>query len=267
MISNIWAIQRIFDIRLFDLSNGQCLGFLNDLKQTNFSQEGTIVYADGSAGNPHIIGFDHSKRAKITCQNATFDMLTLGTQVGATPVTGTNTNVVITDILKVTSNTATTSYTALGANGNQIGYAYIKNSDGSLGNVFAQAATPTVDKFSYNSGTKLITFNGGAITDNTEIVVFYNATSGSSTVTISSYADLFAKNVKMVAEGLVRNTATGVDYGAEIIFYKSKMSNNFNFDLAADGNPAIQNFELEALKQSGSTKLWDMIIFDESELV
>lgn len=51
MSMNKWAIQRVFDINLFDLSTGQCYTTLNELKNTTFSQEATIVYAQGEINN------------------------------------------------------------------------------------------------------------------------------------------------------------------------------------------------------------------------
>lgn len=263
-ISNRFAIQRVFDIRLFDLTTGECLGYIDDLKQTNFSQEGTTIFAQGGAGNPKIIGFDHSKGAKLSCQSATYDILILGTQVGSTPITGVNTNIVYTDIITVTSNVATATYTPLGTAGSEVQFAYVKNSDGSLGTKFTQDSVTSANKFTVSG--KTLTFNSGDITDATEIVIFYRVTGGSTTKALESHVDEFAKNVKMVAEGLARDICTGTDHACQIIFYKSKMSNSFDFSLSSDGNPAVQSFELDALKQCGSKKLWDFIIYETSAL-
>ena len=50
-INNRFAIQRIFDLALFDLSTNECLGVMDNLKTTNFTQEGEVVYADGEIKN------------------------------------------------------------------------------------------------------------------------------------------------------------------------------------------------------------------------
>lgn len=267
-ISTRFAIQRIFDLALFDLSTNECLGIMDNLKTTNFTQEGEVVYADGGAGNPHIVGFDHSKRARFTCESATFDNLAWGTQVGATPLTGTNTNIVVTDVLTPVAGTPTnviTTYTALGTAGSEILFAYKRNSDGSLGTKFTQmTGTPTAGKFVYTVGTKTMAFYTGEVTATDQIVVFYRATAGATTLTTSSFSDKFAKTVKLVATGLVRDVCTKVDYKAQIIFYNAKMSNNFEFALAADGDPAIQSIEFEALQACGNTKLWDFIVWESA---
>jgi hypothetical protein len=124
--------------------------------------------------------------------------------------------------------------------------------------------TPTAGKFTYNSGTKALSFFAGDVTSGGQVVAFYKATAGAATQTVSSMSDVFAKNVKLVATGLVRDICTGVDYKAQIIFYKAKVSNGFEFALTADGDPAVQSIDFEALKDCGSTKLWDLIVWESA---
>ena len=50
-ISTSFAIQRIFDLALFDLSTNECLGIMDNLKSTTFTQEGEVVYASGEITN------------------------------------------------------------------------------------------------------------------------------------------------------------------------------------------------------------------------
>ncbi len=264
-ISNRFAIQRVFDIALFDLSTNECLGVLDNLKNTTLTQEGETVYASGGAGNPYIVGFDHSKRARLSCESGTFDNLAWGAQIGATPTVGTNTDIVITDIMTVgaTPTTVLTTYTALGTVGSEILFVYKRNTDGSLGTKFTQVtSTPTTGKFSYVAGTKTLTFFAGDLTAGEQIVAFYRATAGATTLTTTSLTDQFAKSVKVVATGLVRDVCTKVDYKAQIIFYSAKISNGFEFTLSADGDPAVQSIEFEALQDCGSTKLWDFIVWE-----
>ena len=45
------------------------------------------------------------------------------------------------DYIVVTSNSATTTYKAVGTEGNEIGTVYVHNDDGSLGKSFTQNAT------------------------------------------------------------------------------------------------------------------------------
>jgi hypothetical protein len=262
-VTSRFAIQRVFDLTLFDLSTNECLGIMDNLKTTTFTQEGEVVYAQGGAGNPKIVGFDHSKAARFTCESATFDNLAFGAQLGATPVLGANTNIVITDVIAGGTNTATTTYTALGTAGSEVLFVYKRNADGSLGIKFTQmTGTPTTGKFIYTAGTKTLNFYAGEVSTTDTLVTFYRATAGATTLTTSSFTDVFAKSVKLVATGLVRDICTKVDYKAQIIFYSAKLSNAFELTLTADGDPAVQSIEFEALKSCNSTKLWDLIVWE-----
>lgn len=268
VISDKWAIQRIFTLDTFDIVTGASRGRFSDMKTSTFTNDATIVYADGGAGNVHIAGFSHSKRATLDATNAVFDFPSIGLVMGATPITGSNTDLVVTDIRTVTSNAATTSYTALGTVGSEIGTIYIRNTDGTLGESFLQVTgTPTTGQFKYVVGTKALTFFAGDITDSSQIVMFYNATSGANTKTIKSYTDVFADAVKVVANGIVQDVCSKQDFACQLIFDTAQAANKFELSLTADGDPAVQNVMFEALKPCGTNLLWQLIVFDETETV
>ena len=266
-IPSKWAIHQIFDIYLFDLATGKNLGYLTDLKQASFTQEAETVYVTGGKGNPKLVPFDHSKVAKIECQSALYENEFAGTILGSTPVAAASTSIMIPEVVTVTSNVATTTYTATGDTNDEIKFAYVRNSDGSLGTAITQAEVASSGYFTYTPGTKTLAFNSGDYEDDTEIVVFYNPTTASDTVTITSYTDQFSESVKVVAAGLARDTCTNLDYAIQIIFYQGKITNGFNLELTADGEPAVHNFSVEALKSCSSKKLFDIIIYDENTLV
>lgn len=265
--TNTYAIQKVFTIRAFDLVTGECLGQFKDLKDSNLSVNSELVYAQGGVGNPKIVGFGHSKTAMLTANNALVDFGTAGIILGSTPVVGTNTNLTITDVLTVTTNAATTTYTALGTAGTEIKFAYLKNADGTLGTKFTQAATPSTGKFSYTVGTKALAFFAGDVTSGAEVVVFYKATAGATTRTIADKINVFAKQVKVVADTLVTNTCDGTEYGAQLVIHKAQTSNNMELALSADGAPTVQNVEFDALKSCTSNNLFDLIVFDSTETV
>ena len=261
-VSNRFAIQRVFDIYLFDLTDGSSKGRMNKLKETNFTNEQTTVYADGGAGNPHIVGFDHSKMARIEASDAIYNLPTMGVQLGTTPVTGANTDFVYEDKIYVATNAALTTYTALGTVGSEIKFVYELNTDGSLGTSYTQGAVVSSGVFTYTPGTKTITFDAAEIADDTQIIVYYNCTTDVTAKTLTNYTNVFSEHVKMVANGLVKDICTKEDYLCEIIFYNAKVSGNFDMALAADGEVATQNISFEALSSCSSDKLWDIIIAD-----
>lgn len=260
-VSNRFAIQRVFDIYMFDLVTGESKGRMNKLKESNFTNEQTTVYADGGPGNPHIVGFDHSKMARIEASDAVYNLPVMGTQLGTTPVTGANTDYVYEDKIYVATNAAITKYTALGTVGSEIKYVYELNSDGSLGTSYAQDTVLATGKFTYDYATKTITFYAGDnVADNTQIILYYECTTDATAKTLSNYTNVFSDHVKMVANGLVRDICTKEDYLCEIIFYNAKVSGNFDMALASDGEVASQNISFESLASCDNDKLWDIII-------
>ena len=203
----------------------------------------------------------------MEAQSALFENGFIGTVVGATPVVGANTDVLLPDILTVASNAAVTTYTALGTAGAEIKYAYVQNTDGTLGEVLTQDSIVGSATFTYTPGTKTITFDAGELANGAVVVVYYNVTTAADTITFTSYTDLFSKSVKMVASTLVRDLCDNLDYAAQLIFEKGKLSNTFNLEVTADGEPAIHNFSIEALKPCDSTELWKLIMYDADTVV
>lgn len=262
-----YGLQQVFTIKLFDTVTGQAYVQLEDMKESKFTVGQTTVYVSGGIGNPNIIGFDHSKTAKITGSNALITDGLLATQLGSDVQSLTNsTDITYTDIMTVVSaDTATTTFTATGTAGAEIGFVFIQNADGSLGQKFTQAGTVGAGLFTYTSGTKQIAFNTGEVPIGTKLVAFYKPTA-SSAKKIASYTDVFSKSVRMVADCLLRDAISKQDYQGQIIFETGKVQGAFEWAVSADGNPSVQSFEIDALKPGGSNELWSMIIYDEADL-
>lgn len=261
-----FAMQEVFDVNVFDLSDGACLAILDDLKTSTWSNNGETVYTQGGKGNPKIIGFGHSKESMLECGSAVISDGLLGVQSGSDVTTETNaTAVQYQEVLTVTSDAATSTYTATGTAGEEIGYVYVVNSDGSLGAQLTQAGAVAAGEFTYTAGTKAFAFDTAELADGTKIMVFYYPTVASAK-RVQNVTSEFAKNVKVVANGRFRDTCTGKDYNAQLVFHKAKTSEEYSFDLAADGEPVVQNVSFEALKSCDSDNLWDLYIYDTEDL-
>lgn len=259
-LSDKFTIQRIFDIYLFDLSNGQVVGKLNNLKDTNFINEEVVVYATGGIGNSPIVGFNYSKHARIDVSSMVYDLMNIGTQLDCTPITGMNDEFIYGDKIYVENNQALTTYTPVGSAGVEINYIYELNYGDILGTEYTQDIVLSPGKFTYDPSSKTISFYPGEIADGTQIMLYYRCQTDANAKTLSNYTNLFSKHVKMVAKGVVKNICTKENYIIEIIFYNSKIEGNFNIDLIVDGKVASHNVMIEAVSNCANDKLWDMII-------
>jgi hypothetical protein len=262
-----YALQALFELKVFDLSTGEALVILDDLKETTWENNGEEVYSMGGRGNPKLIGFGHSKTSNLNTQNALITDGVLGFQSGTAMSTLTSTTVITyTDILTVGTNAATTTYTATGSVGAEIGFVYKLNSDGSLGTKYTQGATASgTGIFAYTFGTKALAFYSGDLASGDRIVCFYKPTIASAKK-FTNATNVFAKNVKVIADGLFRNTCTGVDYAGQLVFYKAKASDGYSFTVTANGEPAVQSINFEALQSCSADTLWDLFVWDTTQV-
>lgn len=264
---NNLAIQQVFSIDCFDLVDGSLLARLNALKNSSWTNNGQIVYAQGGVGNPKIIGFGHSKESAIEATSAVISDGSWGMQTGSGVIELTNTNLIqYSETLVCTANKVTTTYTATGATGTEIKWAYVVNNYGGVIKKLEQASTAeSTGKFTYSSENKEISFFTDDVQDGERVLVFYypNVTSARQ---IENRTDVFAKQVKAVANTVFLDTCTGLAYQGQLVYYKAKVAEESTFDLAADGDPAVQNLRLEALQSCESTKLWDIFIFNTEDI-
>jgi hypothetical protein len=261
-----FSIQQVFEVLIQNITTGAILGYLDDCKTSNLINEAQLVYPTGGRGNAYIGGaFGHSRRARIEIQKAAWNTDVVATQVGNTTVVGSNKNIVKYDIVEVTvADEVTTTFKALGTAGSEIGFVYILNADGSFGTVLTQAAAVAAGVFAYAPATKKITSNTGELPIGTKVACAYKFDAGTSAKTISIETDVFPPLVKATAFGIVKDLATGELYQMELLG-QAQIDPNWNWDLASDGEPSVQNFNLEFTKSVLNNNLYDIVVYNEAD--
>lgn len=261
-----FSIQQVFEVLLQDTSTNAILGYLDDCKSSNLINEAQLVYPTGGRGNAYIGGaFGHSKRARIEIQKATWNTDVVATQVGTTTIIGSNKNAVKYEIKEVsTADEITTTFTALGTVGAEIGFVYILNSDGSFKTTLEQAAAVAAGKIAYAPLTKKITFNTGEAPIGTKVAFAYKFDAGTSAKTIKVETDKFPPLVKATAFGLIKDLCTGELFQMELVG-QAQVDPNWNWDLGAEAEPSVQNFNLEFTKGCLNNSLYDIIVYNEED--
>lgn len=225
-------------------------------------QEGSISNSqektDITGRNGRKIG--SLKKNKAVTVSATNGMLvggTLAAQTG-TEIEQGKFNVRITDVVTVKENKCKISKEAVGTLGNEIGTVYVKNANGSLGTKFEQNTTKAEGKFEYDTNSKEITFNDDAIPDGTEIVAFYDVTVDAAK--ISNDSEKYSKVLKLYIDVVLQDSCD-VEYAGQIIIQRADVSGEFELSLGGDN--FAHAFEAESLAGgcSGSTNLWDLIVY------
>jgi len=162
-----------------------------------------------------------------------------------------------TEIVSVENNKATITGTPVGSAGSEIGYVYIKEKN-ALGKKFSQDATASATgKFAFSG--KDLTFFESDINDGTEIVVFYDEEVESAKV--SNDSEKYSKVLKMYIDVTAQDTCDNLYHGQFIV---ERADFNGEFELSMGGDPTVHSIEAESLAGgcSGSSKLWDFIVYE-----
>ena len=246
-------ITEVAQITAFN--NAGELEFIMDEVQNgtiNNTQEKTDV--QGRNGRK-IASLKKNKAVTVSATNGVLVGGTLAAQTGTEVEQGTF-NVRITDVMTVNSNKCTTSKTAVGVTGAEIGTVYIKNVNGSLGAKLEQDSTASSGKFAYDPTTKELTVDG--IADGTEIVAFYDVEVESAK--ISNDSEKYSKVLKLYIDVVLQDNCD-VEYAGQVIIQRADVSGEFELSLGGDN--FAHSFEAESLAGgcTGSTNLWDLIIY------
>lgn len=250
------VITSLETISAFDVVNGNFLFTLDELQNATISQGQEKTDITGKQGRK-LSSMKRNKTVTISGNNGMVSGGLLELQTGG-KFENKATEVLWADYLTVTSNAATTSFTAVGDVGSEIEFVYVKNDDGTLGEVLEQAETATSGKFAYNPGSKSLTFNTGELANGTEIVVYYKRKiQGDTLVNMSdNYSGKCALYVDAFGEDRCANVY-------RIQFFIPKADFNGEFDFEMGDNQTIHAFEAESLSGAcgADGALWTYTVF------
>jgi hypothetical protein len=165
------------------------------------------------------------------------------------------------EVLTITSNTITLSKTPQGA----IVSVFKLNADGTNGAEYT-LGTPGTNAIEYSVSAKVLTFHT-SVTNGTQFRVYYQVNTATDAKTIKVTSDQFGKTFRVILECLVVDEYTKAAYSGQLRIPNAKFEDNFNLSFSADGDPAVLDLNMEILKASGSTDMWELVIFDEATLV
>lgn len=228
-----------------------------------------MVYPAGGRGNTYIgVGFAHSRRATMNVTVATWNTEVMAIQNGTEVVTG-STEITYYDTITVgAGGAATTKFKAVGAEDSEISFVYKVKNDGTYEEFWTQAATATSEgQFSYEAESKAITFYTSDPNKPVEgdiLVCAYKFKSADNAQTIEINSDGIPDVVLVSAYGVARDICTGELFPA-VIEGQVQIDGNWNFDLSADGEPAVQSLNMEFVKGCLDSTLYTFKVFTEDE--
>lgn len=247
-------ITEIDQITCFN-NAGELEFIMDELQDATINNTQEKVDITGKGGRK-ISSLKRNKAVTVSATNGLIVGGALAAQTGSDVETG-SFKVRKTEILTVTDNSATITGTPVGTTGAEIGYAYKVNANGSLGQKFEQDATASATgKFAYT--TKKITFFEGDLEDGSQVAVFYDEEVQSAK--ISNDSEKYSKVLKMYVDVTLQDNCDNLFHG-QFIIRRADFSGEFDLTFGAD--PSVHAIEAESLAGgcTGSTNLWDLIVY------
>ena len=256
-----FTITSYDQITCFDRINGSLEMILDELTDFTLSQEEDKTDIAGKGGR--TIG-SLKKNKKVTGKG-TNGMLSggaLAAMLGSDIEDG-EYEIRYTDTIVVNSNEGTTTETAVGTVGNEIGTIYVRDENKAYisgGKKLTQTSgVPKTGEFSYEPSSKKITFFAGDVADGTEVIAFYDAKVTGKKIT--NDADNYSKTLSAFIDVVCTDSCDNLFHGQFII---PRADFNGTFDLQGGSDPSTQGFEFTSLPDlcTGKSALWDFIVFD-----
>ena len=248
------AITSLEVITAFDVVTGDYLFTLDELQNATLSNSEEKQDIVGKQGRK-LTSLKKNKAVTVSGSNGLVSCGLFELQVG-NKFKNEVTDVMWTDYLTVASNSAETSYIATGTEGAEITAAYVKNSDGTLGEPMVQAETAAEGKFTYDPDTKKMGFNG--LADGTQVIVYYMRKIKANV--LENMSDKYSGKATLYIDAIGEDKCANV-YRIQIQIPKADLSGEFSLEMG--DSQTMHNFEAEALAGScgGSGALWDYIVF------
>lgn len=253
---NRLSITQIDQITCFNNAN-ELEFIMDEIQEGSISNTQEKTDITGKGGRK-IGSLKKNKAVTVSATNALLVGGALAAQTGSEVEHG-NFRVRVTDILAVNGNAATTTQEAVGTAGVEIGVLYQKNANGSLGDRLIQVASnPNTGEFTYDPATKAIAFSSGDLADGTEVVAFYDIEVEAAK--ISNDSETYSKTLKMYIDVTARDNCDNLYHG-QFIIQRADFSGEF--DLTVGSDPTVHAISAESLAGgcTGSTNLWDFIVY------
>lgn len=232
------VITSLETITAFTASDGQYLFTLDELQNATISQSQESTDITGRAGRK-LSTMKRNKTFTISASNGMVSTGLLEAQTGGKTNSGAHT-VNWSEDLDITDASAKTTYKAVGTTGKEIKSLYIKNCDGTLGEVLEQADAAAEGKFAYDPATKTLTFDPDIEGD--MVYVIYDRMINANQLQVDdSIADVKAELfIDAIGEDKCAN-----QFRVQIHVPKADVSAEFSIDMG--DNQAVHSFDAEAL--------------------
>lgn len=252
------TITSLETITAFDIVSGAFKWVLDELQNATIANTQETTDITGKQGRL-LNTLKRNKAVAVSGNNGLLSGGMLETQVGNS-FQNKITSIMYPDYLTVTGGKAVTTYKAVGTAGNEIESVYLRNADGTLGEVLTQADAVATGVFTYDPATKTISFNVDDIKDGTEIAVYYFRQIQANV--LENLSDQYSDKVALYIDAFAEDKCANV---YRVQFFIPKADFNGNFDIQMGDSQSVHAFEARSLAGACGTSgaLWTYTIFGE----
>ena len=216
------------------------------IQDATLEGDAEVVWATGREGR-RLSALKRNKTCSISANNGFIVGGLLAQTIGdANPVTDVENPTIrmpaFERVQVATAGEVQTAFTAVGTAGNELGWIYMANRDGSQGRRFAQAAAASADAFASDPATRRITLPTGVFSVGDVVIIFYEyMTRGRK---YSNRSDSYAQDAYLVCDIMVKDVCDGTMQHSKLVMPRVTISDTFSFAFGAD--MAVQAFSAEA---------------------
>lgn len=252
------TITSLETITAFDIVSGAFKWVLDELQNATIANTQETTDITGKQGRL-LNTLKRNKAVTVSGNNGLLSGGMLETQVGNS-FQNKITSIMYPDYLTVTGGKAVTTYKAVGTAGNEIESVYLRNADGTLGEVLTQSDAVATGVFTYDPDTKTISFNADDIKDGTEIAVYYFRQIQANV--LENLSDQYSDKVALYIDAFAEDKCANV---YRVQFFIPKADFNGNFDIQMGDSQSVHAFEARSLAGACGTSgaLWTYTIFGE----
>lgn len=252
------TITSLETITAFDIVSGAFKWVLDELQNATIANTQETTDITGKQGRL-LNTLKRNKAVTVSGNNGLLSGGMLETQVGNT-FKNKVTSIMYPDYLTVADGKAVTTYKAVGTAGNEIESVYLRNADGTLGEVLTQGESASAGVFTYDPATKTITFAEGDVENGAEIAVYYFRNIQANV--LENLSDQYSDKVALYIDAFAEDKCANV---YRVQFFIPKADFNGNFDIQMGDSQSVHAFEARSLAGACGTSgaLWTYTIFGE----
>jgi hypothetical protein len=162
----------------------------------------------------------------------------------------------------ITSNKLTLSKTPQGA---IVSVFKVNTMDGTNGQEYT-LGTPATNALEYSVSGKDLTFNT-AVTNGMIFRVYYKVNTAVDAKTVRVSSDAFGGTFRISVDLIVKDSADGKDYAAQLSIPRGKFEDTFAMNLSVDSDPATLELPIEILNDPVTNTMWEMTIYSDADIL